>query len=231
MTRQITELQNRVNSFQKENGRLYTDNQKLSQMVKDMREKQIMAEGVYMGTINSLERQILSLQKENQDILVRERSLAAGNPDYARLQAGYMVLQGFCLQLRQQVGTLQKLLKGNPPLQPPQVTIANQQTTIVTGAQSIAPKQPSVQEALQAPQQQQRFIGTGHDGGHPGHQPQNQSIFYSQNRSQTFITTTPGQSATQNSPEGQLIATSSAQTLSQANQVLLNHKTAGKPTI
>lgn len=231
MVHQITELQNRENAFQEENGRLFADNRRLAHMIKDTREKHIMAERVHLATINTLQLQIQSLQKENQDILIRESSLAAGNPDYARLQTDYMRLQGFCLQLRDQVTTLQKILKENPPPQPPQVMISNQQTTVVTGGQSVIPKQPSAEEFLQAHQQQQRFIGTGHDGSQPGQQLQTQSVFHSQSHSQTFIPIIPGPSAPKNRSEGHLIATSSTQTLSQANQVLLNHKAAGKPNV
>lgn len=242
MAHKLAELQNRVNHFQEENKKLYEDNKRLSRMAKTIQEKQVIAERFYTGTIHSLEQQVLAMQRENKETLNREASLAAGHPEYARLQSEYARLQGCCTQLRQQIVTLQKIfLLEKPPLptQPPQqVVVSGQQNGMMAGGQSSAVKPSipqSVQEALEK-QQQQQLLARGQKNALPGRQ----IITGQQARAQTATSrqarphiSIPNMSGVpmlniSRSQPSTPNASSGIQSLMQANQVLLNHKTSGK---
>jgi hypothetical protein len=113
MAQEVTELKSRIDHYRGENTKLYDDNRQLLSMVREAQNKL----GAYSSTINHLEQQVAALHKANQDILMRERNLAAGNPAYNQLHSEYMHLSDYCAQLKQQIGSLQRMMLEKPTSQ------------------------------------------------------------------------------------------------------------------
>lgn len=111
--------------------------------------------GAYSATIFQLEQQITALHKANHEVLMRERSLAAGNPAYKQLQSEYMHLSSYCDQLKQQITALQRMVVEKPTLQNLPGP-SRQPTVVVEGGQPLPFKQSGThytREVVREPQE------------------------------------------------------------------------------
>jgi chromosome segregation ATPase len=194
MAQEVTELTSRIDHYREENSKLYDDNKQLLSMVREAQNKL----GAYSSTINQLEQQVTALHKVNQDVLMRERNLAVGvgNPAYNQLHSEYMHLSGYCMQLKQQIGSLQRMILEKPTLQhvpgPAQQPLVNAEA-----GQSLPIKQSAVHSTQRAVRKAQEHVNRVQPlcsrTGVLGQDRQSQEVNRFPSISRSSITTRPGQ--------------------------------------
>ncbi|KAF5364277.1 hypothetical protein D9756_000752 [Leucocoprinus leucothites] len=236
MIRELADQQALVAQFQTENKKLFEDNQQLALMVKNVRAKQKSLEQMHHNRVQSLEQQIAALQRDNQAILAREKQLAVGHPEYARLQNENIHLrnecvlfQNACMQLRQHIAELQAYAP--LALAPNQILTQSldQQNRVVSGGQPVQARIPhSVQDALREQQQQQ--LARGQNASSPTNvsnpQSQTQRAGFHPSRPSIIIPDVPGTSVqAQGSQRGNPNGGFPTPSVPQINHAMAQYKT------
>ena len=90
-----------------ENRILFENNRRLILIINDIHQKWEHMQKFYNQKLQTLDQQVVTLQKGNQAILARGRNIAAGHTEYTQLQQECLKLQNECMQLRNYITRLQ----------------------------------------------------------------------------------------------------------------------------
>lgn len=133
-----------------ENRILLEDNRRLTLIIKDAHEKQEHIQKFYNQKVQALEQQVVTLQRENQVILAREKNLAVGHTEYAQLQQECLRLQNDCVRLRNHIIGLQSH------------TLSSSNSILVQPSlHRTLPSGQSVHHSIQVPSWQQQELASG----------------------------------------------------------------------
>ena len=138
-----------------QNRNLFEDNRRLALKIKDAHTKQKNMDQFYQQRGQFLEQQVVMLQRENLEILARERNLAVGYQGYAQCQEECLRLRSECAQLKQHIIGLQTHVPFPPTsnsnlIQPPSHRVP----------MSGQPAQTRVYQPVQGPLLRQRDLAS-----------------------------------------------------------------------
>ena len=133
-----------------ENRILLENNQRLILIINDVHQKWEHMQKFYNQKLQTLEQQVVALQKGNQAILARGRNIAVGHTEYTQLQQECLKLQSECMQLRNHIIRLQS-----------HIPSSSNSILVQPSLHRTLPSGQSVHHSIQGPSWHQQELASG----------------------------------------------------------------------